>query len=297
MIRDMILRWLVANFVRQHAKQHLYDVVAQATGAARTLDGREQVDENGEPLPPPPPAELLFVFALPVEANGLVDQLTEGVKTHCPGFVEHAGYLAGRRVALIETGVGCEAAQRGTEAALKLHQPAWVISTGFAGALTSDLRRGHIVMAKHVVDTHGRRIDIGLRMDQAHIDATPSLHAGTLVSVEQLIRSRDERERLANEHEAIACDMETFAVASACQQAKTRFMSVRLISDAVDDELPKEIERLLDQKSIASKLGAVTGAIVKRPSSIKDMWKLQEEALKATDRLARFLNSLVAQLD
>ena len=91
--------------------------------------------------------------------------------------------------------------------------------------------------------------------------------------------------------------METAAVASTCQQAKTRFMSVRIISDAFEDELPKEIERFLQQKTMASKLGAAAGAIVKRPSSLKDMWKLQEEALKATDRLARFVCSVVGQLD
>ncbi|MDP6555083.1 MAG: hypothetical protein QGF59_31085 [Pirellulaceae bacterium] len=294
----MILRWLVSNFLRQHAKQHLYDAVAQAArGAVPMTETGEQVDEHGEPLPPPPPAEIVFVFALPVEANGLVDKLTDVVRTRCPGFVEHAGYLAGRRVAVIETGVGCDAAQQATEAALKLHQPAWVISTGFAGALSKDLRRGHIVMANQVVDTHGQQFEIGMRMDRASIDASPGLHVGTLLTVDQLIRTRDEKEHLGKEHQAIACDMETAAVARTCQQARTRFMSVRIISDGLEGELPKEIERLLDQKSIASKLGVAAGAIVKRPSSLKDMWKLQEEALKATDRLARFVNSVVGQLD
>jgi len=294
----MILRWLVANLVRQHAKQHLYDAVVQAArGAVGTMATGEQVDEHGEPLPPPLPAEIVFVFALPVEANGLVDNLTDVVKTRCPGFVEHAGYLAGRRVAVIETGVGCDAAQQATEAVLKLHQPAWVISTGFAAALSEDLRRGHIVMAHQVIDTHGQRFEIGLRMDQDAIDASPSLHVGTLLTVDRLIRTRDEKEHLGKEHQAIACDMETAAVARTCQQKKTRFMSVRIISDTLEDELPKEIERMLEQKSVASKLGVAAGAIVNRPSTLKDMWKWQEEALKATERLARFVNSVVGQLD
>lgn len=294
----MILRWLVANFVRQHAKQHLFDAVAQAArGAMQTPEAGPQVDQHGQPLPPPPPAEIVFVFALPVEANGLVDLLTEAVKTQCPGFVEHAGYLSGRRVALIESGVGGDAARHAIAAAIKLHQPAWVVAAGFAGALASELRRGHIVMADRAVDVHGLQFDIGLRMDQAAIDASPSLHVGTLLTVDQLIRSREEKEHLGRQHRAIACDMETTAVVKVCQEAKTRCLAVRIISDALEDELPKEIERLLDQKSIASKLGAAAGAIVKRPSSLKDMWKLQEEALKATDRLARFLNSLVGQLE
>jgi len=294
----MMLRWLVANFVRQHAKQHLFDAVAQAArGALGTQGAGQAVDEQGEPLPPPPPAEIVFVFALPVEAGGLVDQLTESVKTQCPGFAEHAGYLAGRRVAVIESGVGCDAALSATRAAIKLHQPAWVVSTGFAGALASEPRRGHIVMADRVVDTHGQQFEIGLRMDQATIDASPGLHVGALLTVDDLIRSRDEKARLGREHQAIACDMESAAVVRACQEAKTRCLAVRIVSDGLDDELPPEIERLLDQKSVASKLGAVAGAIFKRPSSVKDMWQLQEQALKATDRLARFLVGVMRQLD
>ncbi len=294
----MILRWLVANFVRQHAKQHLFDMVAEAArGADQFPAAGPQVDENGAPLPPPPPPEVVFVFALAVEASGLVDTMTDTVKTRCAEFVEHAGYVAGRRVAVIETGVGCDAAGRATLAALKLHQPKWVVSTGFAGALSSDLRRGHIMMANQAVDTQGQQFDLGMRMEQAAIDSSPGLHVGTLLTIDHLVRTREERTRLGREYQAIACDMETTAVAQACQLAKRRLLSVRIISDALDDELPKEIEQLLEQKTLASKLGAAAGAIVSRPSSVKDMWKLQEQALKATDRLARFLTSLVSQLD
>ncbi len=293
----MILRWLVANFVQQQAKQHLYEMVADAARGAGPAAGRDsQVDEDGQPLPPPPAAEVVFVFASAVEANGLVDTLTEAVRTQCPGFVEHAGYLAGRRVAVLETGIGDRAARHATGAAIAMHQPQWIVSTGFAGALSSTLRRGHIVMADRIVQATGQSFDLGMRMDQASVDASPSLHVGTLLTVDRLIRTRREKERLAAEFEAIACDMETGAVAEVCQETKTRLISVRLVSDALDDELPREMERLLEQKTIASKLGAVAGAIAKRPSSVKDMWKLQEQALVATDRLARFLNSLMGQL-
>ena len=73
-------------------------------------------------------------------------------------------------------------------------------------------------------------------------------------------------------------------------------MSVRIITDTVDEELPKEIERMLDQKSLAAKLGAAAGAIWKHPSTVKDMWQLKEESLRASDRLARFLVGVVANL-
>jgi len=69
-----------------------------------------------------------------------------------------------------------------------------------------------------------------------------------------------------------------------------------VISDALDDELPPEIENLLHQQSLSGKVGAVAGSIFRRPSSIKDMWNLKEQALVASDRLAKFLGEIIALL-
>jgi adenosylhomocysteine nucleosidase len=53
---------------------------------------------------------------------------------------------------------------------------------------------------------------------------------------------------------------------------------------------------LAKQKTRTAKLGAVVGAAWRRPSSVKDMWKLKEDALLASDRLAKFLASTIGQL-
>ena len=86
------------------------------------------------------------------------------------------------------------------------------------------------------------------------------------------------------------------AVAEVCRRHRTRFLSVRVISDALDDQLPPELERLVNHSSIAGKLGAATRAIWQRPSIVKDMWRLRETAQRASDRLARFLTGVVPQL-
>ena len=111
-----------------------------------------------------------------------------------------------------------------------------------------------------------------------------------------IIRRPADRRRLADEHGALACDMETFGVAEVCHQRGVPPLAIRVISDAVDDELPREIEYLLAQKSLAGKLGAAAGAVFRRPSAAKDLWRLREDALKASDRLAKFLVRVIEQL-
>jgi hypothetical protein len=77
---------------------------------------------------------------------------------------------------------------------------------------------------------------------------------------------------------------------------ETPFMAVRVVSDAADDELPPDVERLLVQKTNAGRLGAALGSIWRRPSSLKDMFQLQQNAIAASDRLAKFLAGLIKHL-
>ena len=90
--------------------------------------------------------------------------------------------------------------------------------------------------------------------------------------------------------------MESFAVAEVCRARHVRFLAVRVINDAVDDELPRDVEHLLDQKTHAGRFGAVTGAVWRRPGSVKDLWKLRERATSASTRLGKFLVGMMEQL-
>jgi adenosylhomocysteine nucleosidase len=287
----MMLRYLVNNWVRQAARKQLMDTVSNAAAARSERTGQSESDE------PPPPCRVLVTFALDIEAGGFVDLLQNPVTSRCATFTEHAGTFGSQRIAVLETGVGHEAAMRAVADAYQLHRPKWVLSAGFAGALVADLRRGHMLMANRLLNLEAEQLGVGLKLDSQTVASNPSLHTGSLLTVDQLIRTTAEKEKLAGEYGAVACDMESFAIAELCRQLQTRFLSVRIISDSLSDELPKEIERLMEQTSTASKLGAAAGAVFHRPSSVLDMWKLKEDAIKASDRLARFLTGVLPQLD
>jgi len=70
-----------------------------------------------------------------------------------------------------------------------------------------------------------------------------------------------------------------------------------VIELARDAGAPGDEDRARIRAALAARLGAAAGAIVNRPSSIKDMWQLKEDALVASDRLAAFLSGIVPQLD
>jgi adenosylhomocysteine nucleosidase len=292
----MLLRWLVNNYLRDAAQGQLQEVVAQTLRGVQP--GAEPTEGAKEAAPPElaPPCDVAFIFALGIESGGLVDKLTGASATKCKTFLEHAGSIQGKEVVIAESGLGAEAAAAATADVIKFHEPAWVVSAGFAGGLADGPKRGDFLMADQVINLKGERLEVGLKLSPEAIAATKRLHVGRLLTVEKLIGTQTEKRKLGEEHQALACDMESFAVAETCRQLKTRFLSVRIISDGVDDQLPKEIERLMKQTTLGAKLGAAAKAVFSRPQSAADMWKLQDEALKASDRLAKFLLSMLPQL-
>jgi adenosylhomocysteine nucleosidase len=299
----MLLRWLVNQYLRDAAEQKVREVVGDAFTERAPRKPAEPTAALASQSPSAAgiddefiPCDVAFIFALGIESGGLVDALKGAETSRLKHGLERAGKLDGREVVIVESGVGAAAAARATKAAIDFYKPRWVVSAGFAGALDERLRRGHVLMADSVASETGEQLSVGIKMEPAVIEATKGLHVGRLLTVDRLIRRPDERRQLATDHAALACDMETYAVAQACREANTRLLSVRIISDTLDDELPPEIEHLLAQKSLAGKIGAAAGAVMHRFSAAKDLWKLREDALKASDRLAKFLRGVVGQL-
>lgn len=282
---------LFKNWLMGQARQQLHQAAQQAaTGAASP-----QADEPA-PLPKPEVCHVALVFAMGIEAGGLADLLAGTLRIEAAGFSAREGGLHGRRLLLVESGIGAAAAARATEAIIHGHHPRWVISTGFAGGLDDRLGQGDIVMADEIVEPSGRRLSINLKFDQQALAANPKLHVGRVLTTDRVIDTPQEKRALGREHQALAVDMESLAVAEVCSRERIRFLSIRIISDTVDRALPKDIERLVKHKSLAGRLGAAAGAAVRRPSSIKDMWQLKEDALVASDTLARFLAGIIGQL-
>jgi adenosylhomocysteine nucleosidase len=282
-------------FVRSWIQQQVRQTASEALHAAREAQAKPgQPDAAVER--PRVACDVGFVFALGIESGGLEDLLKGVVTTQAAGLTVREGNLRERTVAIVTAGVGQLAAARGTQALIAGHRPSWVISAGFAGGLDPRLKCGDVLMADSLISVDGRRLAIDLKISPESVVAMKGLHLGPCVASETILHRPADKAALGRRTGALAVDMESWAVGEVCRQAKTRFLAIRVISDAVDDELPADVETLARQTSTASRLGAAAGAIFRRPSSIKDMLKLKEDALIFSDRLARFLAGVVEQL-
>lgn len=285
----MLLRWLVNNYLRDAAEQAIRQSITDATTrpASAAVDDSDREGNAEEDLP----CDIAVIFALGIEAGPLVDQLQDAASTRRPHLVEHAGSLAGKLAVIAEGGVGQKSAAAAAREIIRAYEPKWVVSAGFAGSLSDQVQRGHLLMASAVQNRAGEALQIELKMEPS-----PRLHIGKLLTVDQIIRTAAEKKALGEQHQALACDMETFAIAQECALANTKFLSVRIISDGLEDELPREVEQLLQEKNLAKQAGIALQALWKRPGAALDLWKLRDEAHKAADRLAKFLLQVIPQL-
>jgi adenosylhomocysteine nucleosidase len=257
-------------------------------------DALNQTATEEPSLPSPGPCHVGVLFALGSEAGFFEDRLTGAVAIRGETFRATEGALGGHRVVVVRTGIGRRAAAEATQHLIAGHHPQWIISAGFCGGAHDRVRRHDIVIADSV--RHAQGTNLTLATPQIAGPLLEGVHVGRILTVDQIISSPSEKRDLGERHGAIALEMETLAIAQVCQEHQTPLWSIRVVSDAVDDPLPKEIKRLAQPLSTARLAGTVAGVLFNRPSAAKDLWAMHETSLVAARRLADFLEPLIAQL-
>lgn len=284
-----MFRSLITGYLRSTAQRAALDGL-QAGLAQPTKGGQPQGDGPGDDLLSP--VDLGFVFALGLEARGVLERLEAPLVVRGAQAKVHVGTLAGRRVAVVVSGPGRKAARRAATALLEGHRPGCLLSAGLAGGLDPALAHGDLLLINRVGDGAGKWISLRLNYEP---NGDNPVRAGSLLTLDRVVGQAAEKRALGQQHGALAVDMETLAVAEACQAAGTPLVAARVICDTADEDLPPEVERLLRQRSLAAQAGAALGALTRRPQSAADFWRLRNRAEEAAERLGDFLVGLVEQ--
>ena len=237
-------------------------------------------------------ADIGIVCALPIEMGAFLDRCARVHKYKGDEFVFRGGRYDGIRIALVEAGMGFVRARRATQALIDGHSPDWILSCGFSGALLPEMKVGSIVMATAILDQHGQRFAIDL---SAESNPEQNLFVGSLLTVDAMVKTVEEKRRLARDFGAMAVDMESLAVAQIARENHRKFMAIRVISDDLSADLPPEIMSIVGPTG-AVRAGAAIGALINRPGSFKELWHLRGQASAAATSLATFLDGVVHQL-
>lgn len=161
--------------------------------------------------------------------------------------------IAGHEIIPAVSGIGKVNAALGAAELIERFHPDCIINTGVAGGLGADVHMGDVVVGAQCV-YHDVWCGEGNEPGQvqglpARYDADPELlaaaselpsglkvHRGLICTGDRFIEKLEEDMAILHMFpEALACDMESAAIAQACHLKGVPFMSVRIVSDCVAD--------------------------------------------------------------
>jgi adenosylhomocysteine nucleosidase len=186
---------------------------------------------------------------------------------------------------VLVTGVGFDRARQAIEWAIAELELGFVIAAGFAGALDPALKVGDVVIASEIIEMEDQQWHTGLPAELG------DRICGRMLTARSLIATAAEKRRLFRSTRALAVDMESAAIAEACQAERIPCAAIRAISDTALTNLPPHAVRLLSEGRV-SPLRALA-AIVRKPSLGTQFWRLARDTRLAAGALADALNQLI----
>lgn len=126
-----------------------------------------------------------------------------------------------------------------------------LISWGCAAALSASLKPGDLILADELIDAGN--VVMGTSADwlayaKNSLAKFAVIHSGRLVESTSIVSSSKEKKQLHSTTGAIALDMESVAVARVAKQHILPFLTIRVIADPVNMDLPRAIHYSLNDQ-------------------------------------------------
>ena len=195
-----------------------------------------------------------IICALQYEAELLISNLTDKKTDTISGMTYTSGILQGKKAVIAVCGVGKVFAAVCAQTMILKYSPEIIVNTGVAGGVHPSLACGDITVAKSVVqhdmDTSPLGDPKGLLsgINVIYIECSDKLSEiariskangsntviGVIASGDQFVASKEKKDFIQNEFNAVACDMEAAAIGHSCYINNTPFCVIRAISDSAD---------------------------------------------------------------
>ncbi len=201
------------------------------------------------------------------------------------------GRRAGRRVVLVQSGIGLNRAEQISRGVLAGERLDLVISTGFAVALVpagiGDLALATEVGILEAPGATWQSVPGATDMDRVVTEVARRMavrvHIGRFVSTSRILCHAREKREVASTG-AIAADMESASLGRVAAEHGLPFAAVRSVSDLVDEELPLDFNRFL---TAGGWLRGIVDAL--HPPALVGLLRLRRQSVVAANQLTTFM--------
>lgn len=193
-----------------------------------------------------------IIGAMDIEVEPLIEKMTEKREEAISGLIYTSGKLEGKDVVIVLCGVGKVLAAICTQTMILRYGADVVLNTGVAGTVTDKLHIGDCAVAEgviqHDMDLRSLGYQLGYICDldmvsipcdekavsimkQCLEDAGIRYVSGAIASGDQFVGSTQQKNTIKEHFNAVACEMESAGVATACFLNNVPFTVIRAISD------------------------------------------------------------------
>jgi adenosylhomocysteine nucleosidase len=222
----------------------------------------------------------VIFFAVPQEAGPLMrrNNLWRRADWALPGIGAKA--YVNRQLSVVVTGMGPVSSASVAGWVLEHHRPEWVVTAGFAGGLASHFPRDSVA-----VDTD-TQFPLTYKLEQT------GARQCRFVCETRVAVTMKEKEILARRSGAEAVEMESGVIRAICWKSGIPSATVRVISDAHDENLPLDFNRLMtkDYRMNWGKLGL---QLMRNPLAIPKLVQFQNRLSRSAEALAAVLGAMV----
>ena len=210
---------------------------------------------------------VLLCFALKEEAAPM-----RTIAAHKPG------------VTLLIVGIGRRNAETRVREFLATNSPQTVFTCGFAGGLNPGLKLGEVVF------------ETGSQSEPALADRERLEDAGAkpakFFCADRIATTVAEKKRLRDETGADAVEMESAAIHAVCRERGIACVTVRVILDQADENLPLDFNALA-RTDQSLDFGKLMLALAKSPRKISALLVLQKKTSFAAKQMAEVLTRVI----
>lgn len=167
------------------------------------------------------------------------------------------------------------------------------ISSGLAGALKEKHRPGDVLAAKEVHATNWNKVipSDGTLLEMA--TAYGAKLAGAFYSVDRVLVRSSEKVELGVKADAV--EMESGDIMLEAIAFGAKVIAIRAISDAVEEDLPVDFNRVMSESGEVS-LSKVLSQAAAHPGSIPSLIRFGRQSRNAAEKLAIFLDGYIQRL-
>lgn len=215
------------------------------------------------------------------------------------------GTLAGVPVLLAESGIGMRRARATARRIFdNVRDIDFAVLTGVAGALSSRLKIGDLVLADRVMtrSDDSFRPEIALDAPSDYLDRAAAALTrrniayvrGAILTSKLPIATAEEKRLAGAQSGAVAVDMETAAIALEAQERGHPYIAMRTIMDTVDHDLAAA--RFANADGTVQ-FGKAAAALLTHPTMVIGVIKLVRNLRRAADAMATAVTRSVPYLD